>query len=116
MIITMCLPFLLQNSWTMHSYPVNCSLLGTKWDLSANEYQLLIRLQKSTTVILLKQLMATAAIIFYDNCLCLVTMPLTKFQGKLFNMSHGDEDLNMISQVKMMCTGKGSYSNLYCCI
>lgn len=69
--------------------------------------------QKQTPASLLKQLRATAAVICYDHCYGLPSMPITEFQRKLQNMYHGNEDLNLVSQVDLMLEGKGKYANMY---
>ena len=40
-------------------------------------------------------------------------MPMHEIQRKLYNMYHGNDDLNMVSQIKMLCEGKSNYKNLY---
>ena len=69
--------------------------------------------QKATPVVLLKQLRATAAVVCYDKCFGLPSMPSSEFQRKVYNMYNGNEDLNIMSQVKLMCKGKGGYSEMY---
>lgn len=75
--------------------------------------KVLTKTQKSTPVFLLKQLRATAALMCYDYIFGLPTMPNLELQRKIYNMYHGSSDLNMISQVDLMCEGKGNYKNLY---
>ena len=74
----------------------------------------LTKTQKNTPASLLKQLRATAAIACYDHAFGLPTMPSSEFQAKLVNMYHGNEDLNIISQVDLMCGAKGKYMKIYC--
>ena len=69
--------------------------------------------QKAVPASLLKQLRATAAVLCYDYCFGLPSMPLSEFQRKVGNLYHGNEDSNMISQVELMCNGKGLYSDMY---
>ena len=63
--------------------------------------------QKYVPTALLQQLRATAAVLCYDYCFGLPLMPSTEFQRKLYNMYHGNEDMHIISQVELMCNGKG---------
>ena len=69
--------------------------------------------QKSVPASLLKQLRATAAVICYDYLFGQPTMPATEFQRKLYNMYHGNEDLNIASQLDLMLAGKNQYSEMY---
>ena len=73
----------------------------------------LTKAQKTTPAALLKQLRATAAIMCYDHVFGLPTMVASEFQAKMINMYHGNEDLNIVSQVDLMCGGKGKYMNMY---
>ena len=69
--------------------------------------------QKAVPASLLKQLRATAAVICYNYCFGQPSMPSSKFQRKLYNMYHGNEEFNIFSQVDLMCSGKGRYSDMY---
>jgi hypothetical protein len=69
--------------------------------------------QRSTPASLLKQLRATAAVMCYDHLFGQPTMPATEFQHKLYNTYHGNEDLNIVSQLELMFNAKGQYSNMY---
>ena len=85
----------------------------TTFIMNTNDTPTLTRAQKSITASLLKQLRATAALMCYDDLFGQPTMPMQELQRKIYNMYHWNEDLNMISQVDMMCDGKGSYSHMY---
>ena len=85
----------------------------TTFIMNTNDTPTLTRAQKSIPASLLKQLRATAALMCYDDLFGQPTMPMQELQRKIYNMYHGNEDLNMISQVDMMCDGKGSYSHMY---
>ena len=69
--------------------------------MSTTDDKLLTKTQKSTPASLLKQLRATSALMCYDYVFGLPTMPSHKLQRKLFNMYHGSDDLNMVSQVNL---------------
>ena len=69
--------------------------------------------QKAVPASLLKQLRATAAVLCYDHCFGLPSMPLSEFERKISNLYHGNEDSNIISQVELMCNGEGLYSEMY---
>ena len=69
--------------------------------------------QRSTPASLLKQLRATAAVMCYDHLFGQPTMPASEFQRKLYNMYHGNEDLNIVSQIELMFNAKGRYSQMY---
>ena len=62
---------------------------------------------------LLKKIRAAAAIVCLDHIFCQDNMKITDQQVMAFNCFHGNEDLNMASQVKMAFMGKGILSNLY---
>ena len=81
--------------------------------MSKDDSSSLTKLQKSTPASLLKQLRATAAMVCYDHLFAMPTMPLQELQRKLFNMYHGNEELNIVSQVELMCDGKGTFSHMY---
>ena len=85
----------------------------TSRDMSVDHDNTLTKSQKSTPASILKQLRATAAVMCYDHCYGLHTMPTTELQRKMFNMYHGVEDLNILSQVEIMCAGKAAFSHLF---
>ena len=71
------------------------------------------KLQKSTPYGLLKQLKATAALMCYDHKFGQETTKSADMNSTLYNMYNGNEDLNMVCQVDLMCNGKGLYRNMY---
>ena len=71
------------------------------------------KLQRATPASILKQLRATAALMCFDHIFGLPTMPITEMQRKLYNMYHGNEELNIVSQVELMCGGKGAFSEMF---
>lgn len=73
--------------------------------VTTNSYQL-SKTQKTTPAYPLKQLRATAAVLCYDHAFGLPIMPSSEFKAKLMNMY-------LVSQVDLMCGGKGKYMNMY---
>ena len=73
----------------------------------------LSKAQKAVPASLLKQLLATAAVMCFDHCMTVNTMSTPEFQKRIFNMYHGNADLNIISQLDLLLNGKGIYSPLY---
>ena len=69
--------------------------------------------QKAFPAPLLKQLRATAAVMCLDYCLNLNTMSTPELQKRLYNMYHGNEDLNIVSQVDLLYNGKSNYASMY---
>ena len=73
----------------------------------------LTKSQKLVPASLLNQFRATAAVMCYDHVFGSDTMPHQEMQRKVFDMYHGNEEANVLSQVEMMCSGKGAYSSMY---
>ena len=73
----------------------------------------LTRSQKLILASLLKQFRARAAIMCYDHIFGSDSMPIHEMQRKVYNMHHGNEEMNMLSQIELLCSSKGTYSSLY---
>ena len=69
--------------------------------------------QKSFPVAILKQLHATVVVMCLDYCLNLNTMSTAELQKRIYNMFHGQIDLNILSQVELLFNGKSYYASLY---
>ena len=105
-------PRYLRDTTKPHFFILTHSIAKTGMSNMNNESSL-TKAQQSRPASLLKQLRATAALMCYDHCFSLLTMPSVEFQRKIFDMYHGDEDKNMTSQVEFVCAGKRMYSKLH---
>ena len=81
--------------------------------MSTPETIVLTKHQKGVPAALLKQLQATAAIMCLHYCLNLNTMNTPELQKRMYNMYHGNTDLNIVSQVDLLYNGKTNYAALY---
>ena len=84
-----------------------------KYSMSTTDDKSPTKAQRSIPASILKQLCDTAATMCYDYVFGGPTLPMHEMQLKLFNMYHGCDDLNMVSQGDLLRNGKGNYSNLY---
>ena len=82
-------------------------------NVATNNQDSRTKAQKAVPAALLKQLRATAALLSYDHLFGQPTMSSTSFQRKLYNMYHGHEDLNIVSQLELMYQGQGRYSEMF---
>ena len=82
-------------------------------NVATNNQDSRTKAQKAVPAALLKQLRATAALLTYDHLFGQPTMSSTSFQRKLYNMYHGHEDLNIVSQLELMYQGQGRYSEMF---
>ena len=49
----------------------------------------------------------------YDHIFGSDSMSIHKMQRKVYNMYHGNEEMNVLSQIELLYSGKGTYSSLY---
>ena len=73
----------------------------------------LAKVQKVVPAAVLKQLRAAAAIKCYDHAFTEESMTAEEMKRLIFNMYHGNDEKNIISQVALLINGKGDYSNMY---
>ena len=68
---------------------------------------------KVRPAMLLKQLRATASLRCYDYLFLEDSMKKVDLWKKGYNLFHGNKDLNIIPQVKLLVNGHGNYSRIY---
>ena len=68
---------------------------------------------KVMPAMILKQLRATASLRCYDYLILEDSMKNVELWKKGYNLFHGNEDLNIIPQVKLLVRGHGNYARIY---
>ena len=68
---------------------------------------------KLIPAMLLKQLRATASLRCYDFLFSEESMKTVELWKKGYNYFHGNEDLNIISQINLLVNGHGDYARIY---
>ena len=62
---------------------------------------------------LLKQLRSVVSLQSYDNIVQQGSMNLLDQQQKIYDIFHGNVEINMISQLERVINGRDSYANIY---
>ena len=61
----------------------------------------------------LKQLRATACLLCYDHIITQPSMNTDDMRRMAYNLYHGNDEKNIISQIHLLVNGTGHYANMY---